>query len=522
MKFSYYRDGDDDLVRFDGDPFETDSEAERYYPREGSWGPATPGDVPVHVKVNWSGDYVPIPASDVAEQTSHMQARLAAIADRTPSSDTVTSASGAEASPTLEPFEFRDGQTRYVRHQRAGDAHEYVPAGSEEDVSAQNIIEYPPAMQEALERARDLFASAAAKAPRIKQMLRDVCEQSGATLEHEFSDAGQPTAVKSLASVFRKVQLDMIERHLPADAIELNDSVRFTVVFPEDEYHRGSLQLRAELQELGFEQIQPRPPDEGGWLSHGWRGLNLAFRDPDGLQFQLHVHTYPSLAAAVATRDLYEQMRTPAAMLWSHSRLTHPQPGEPGTLGPSNDPPVRYFADQMAHMTYRLIRIQADQFAGTQQLLDSPLEIFTHSAEWNPCHGPRSEKHFAVFFRGDYAEIGDYDAQIAMIDIGTDWPIERYPKVRGRPYRYDYGNVLRRILAGSFDHCPDDLGFTPRAVDAYNAVARAIADGHAEPDLDLVRAAVAASVEHLWELDRAGRGDSIVERGTGLSIEESD
>ena len=150
------------------------------------------------------------------------------------------------------------------------------------------------------------------------------------------------------------------------------------------------------------------------------------------------------------------------------------------------------------------------------------MEIFTHSAKWNPCYGPRSEKHFDVFFKGDYTEIGDYDAQVAMIDIGTHWPIERYPKVPGRPYRYEYGNALRRILAGSFDHCPEDLGFTPRAVDAYNAIARAVVDGDDEPDLDLVRAAVAASVDHLWQLEGAEHGDSSVERGTDPSIEESD
>ena len=522
LEYSYYRDGDDDMVRFDGDPFEADSHTERYYPLEGGWGPATPGDVPVDFKVIWSGDYVPIPETDVGEQISRMKARLAAIGERTRTNESVAPEPETESAPALESFIFRFGETRYIRHQRADGADDYVPSSSDADVSAENIIEYPPAMQEALDRALILFTRAAAKAPHIKQTLRDVCRRCGATMEHEFTDAGQPTATKSLPVTFRKVQLEMIERHLPADAIELNDSVRFTVVFPDDDYTRGSLQLREELRALGFEQIQPRPPDEGGWLSRGWRGLNLAIRDPAGLQIQLHVHTYPSLAAAVTNRDLYEEMRTPASLLWSHSGLTHPQPGEPRTTGASTELPMRYFADQMVYKTYDLIRIQADEFAGTQQLLDSPLEVFTRGGEWNPCYGPRSDKHFDVFYKGDYSEIGDYDAQIAMIDISTQWPAERYPRVRGRADRYEYGNALRRILAGSFDCCPEELGFTQRAVDAYNAVARAIANGHPEPDLHLVRAAVAASADHLRELDRAARADSIVGRGVDPPSDESD
>jgi hypothetical protein len=503
MEYSYYRDGDDDMVRLEGDPFDADSKAERYYPNEDGWGPATPGDVPVNFKVNWSGDYFPMSETEVDEQISRMRARLAAIAQRTREDENVSAAPVGAPAPALEPFEFRFGETSYIRHQRADGADDCVPASSDGDVSDQNIIESPPAMQEALDRARVLFARATAKAPRIKQTLRDVCEQCGGTMEHEFTDAGQPTAAKSMSSTFRKVQLEMIERHLPAQAIELNDSVRFTVAFPDDDYHQGSLQLREELRALGFEQIKPLPPDEGGWLSRGWRGLNFAFRDPDGLQIQLHVHTYPSLAAALTNRDLYEAMRTPARLLWSHNGLIHPQAGEPGTTVPASDPPARYFADQLTYRTYDLVRIQADDFAGTQQLLDLPLDIFTGSSEWNPCYGPRSDKHFDVFFKGDYSEISEYDAQIAMIDIGTDWPRDRFPRTPGRADRLDYGSALRGILAGLLDHCPEDLGFSPHAVEAYNAVARAIAAGHAEPDLDLVRAAVAASVDHLRELDRA-------------------
>ena len=105
-----------------------------------------------------------------------------------------------------------------------------------------------------------------------------------------------------------------------------------------------------------------------------------------------------------------------------------------------------------------------------------------------------------------------------MIDAGTHWPIERYPQLPGRPFRYEYGSALRRILPGSLDRCPEDLGFTPRAVQAYNA----IADGRAEPDLDLVRAAVSASVDHLWELDRAEQADSSVELEVDPSIGDSD
>lgn len=512
MEYSYYRDGDDDMVRFGGDLFDTDCRAERYYLSEGGWGPATPGDVPVAFKVSWSGDYVPMSEADVDEQISRVQARLAAIAERTRSNEnaaeTPVPEPGMEPAPALEPFEFRFGNTRYVRHQRADGADDYVPASSANDVSAESIDKCPPAMQPALDRARALFAGAAVKAPRIKQALRDACERCGGTMEDEFTDAGQPTAVKSLPSTFRKVQLQMSERHLLAEAIELNDSVRFTVVFPDDDYNRGSLQLREELRALGFEQITPRPPDEGGWVSRGWRGLNLAFRDPDGLQIQLHVHTYPSLAAAVANRDLYNECRA----------LT----GEPRPAESSTEPPMRYFADQYVHMTYQLIRIQADDSADTQQLLDSPLEILTGSGEWNPCYEPRSDKHFDVFFKGDYSEISDYDAQIAMIDVGTHWPIERYPQLPGRPYRYEYGGALRRILAGSLDRCPEDIGFTPRAVQAYNAGAHAISDGHAEPDLDLVRAAVAASVDHLWELDRAEQADSSVEFDVDPSSGDSD
>ena len=58
---------------------------------------------------------------------------------------------------------------------------------------------------------------------------------------------------------------------------------------------------------------------------------------------------------------------------------------------------MRYFADQLLYRTDHLVRIQADKFAGTQQLLDSPMDVFTKSIGWNPAYGPHSDKHYDVF-----------------------------------------------------------------------------------------------------------------------------
>ncbi len=118
---------------------------------------------------------------------------------------------------------------------------------------------------------------------------------------------GQQHALKGVGSLRRKLadELGTGVRTTPA-AARLNDTVRYTVVHPDERYVHGALRTVEQLRAAGFELAQAKST----WGGQRYQGLNLVWHDPGtGRLFEVQVHTPGSWEATVRTHAAYELYR---------------------------------------------------------------------------------------------------------------------------------------------------------------------------------------------------------------------
>lgn len=183
-----------------------------------------------------------------------------------------------------------------------------------EDIERERNDALDKAQQDAaLTHATKIFTEGVTKGPAIRAAIREVVAEQGGRMGREYDPVtGEPTAVKTEHSTFRKVQDKMIVDGKPAVEVALADAVRFTAVFNEDNYVESVDALRATLEEAGFTRTQPPPGVKGAaWALGAYRGLNMNFTDETGtFTFEVQAHTPTSLD--VADHDahkLYEVFR---------------------------------------------------------------------------------------------------------------------------------------------------------------------------------------------------------------------
>jgi hypothetical protein len=171
----------------------------------------------------------------------------------------------------------------------------------------------PEQQQEALAHAKVIFKEGVTKAPDIRAAIRDVVAENGGHMGREFDEkTGEPTAVKTAHSIFRKVQDKVAKGKADRAAkVALADAVRFTSVFEEDNYVESVEALRATLEGMGYKQTEPPPSANGvAWALGPYRGLNMNFQDESGFTFEVQAHTVKSLETADHdAHKLYEIFR---------------------------------------------------------------------------------------------------------------------------------------------------------------------------------------------------------------------
>ena len=121
-----------------------------------------------------------------------------------------------------------------------------------------------------------------------------------------FTDGYKETAVKSEASLLRKVAGDVAEGKSVHEATTgINDAVRYTITSSRDDYSRVTEDAIAKMRNEGFEPIEFK----NNWGNEGYQGINSTWRAPSGQTFEMQFHTPESFMAKESTHTIYEMQR---------------------------------------------------------------------------------------------------------------------------------------------------------------------------------------------------------------------
>lgn len=155
-------------------------------------------------------------------------------------------------------------------------------------------------------RAVDRFLDRARNAEKsISPRVRAAAVMSGADLQ------GFDHRLKSADSLKRKVATWMrsddgltVNKALS----EINDSVRYTLVWPSGAYASGVTEASSLLAVWGDDSVR--------WANtwdrkEGYKAVNAAWREPGGHRYEVQFHTPQSKAAQERTHKLYEEQRLP-------------------------------------------------------------------------------------------------------------------------------------------------------------------------------------------------------------------
>jgi hypothetical protein len=108
---------------------------------------------------------------------------------------------------------------------------------------------------------------------------------------------------------FKEKLAKLIDRYpdQPGDklALAIHDGIRYTLVFPAEEYVSGVADAVQKLKDAGYE-LRLRKPS---WDADHYRGVNSRWWDPEGkVLFEVQFHTPESWEAKQQTHDIYEKL----------------------------------------------------------------------------------------------------------------------------------------------------------------------------------------------------------------------
>ena len=177
---------------------------------------------------------------------------------------------------------------------------------SDDDLVAELRVKYglaPPEEVQAYSKATDLVNTAKRADPRVTGDLQDI----GAAIDGHLE--GLQYRVKSVSSTTRKIQADMAEKRIGAQAAGdgLRDVLRYTYTLPETTYGAGVRAATETLIDAGYRLDRMK----NFWANDsGYTAAQAVFRSPTGQYFELQFHTERSLyVKEQISHPLYEQAR---------------------------------------------------------------------------------------------------------------------------------------------------------------------------------------------------------------------
>jgi hypothetical protein len=180
-------------------------------------------------------------------------------------------------------------------------------------------------------QAANLINNAVKSEPEITATLSKTAKETGGKL------VGLENRVKSQESLSRKIadkvqqKVDKLqnvkgksideatkfglEKELPKQTGKINDVLRYTKTFTENEYQAGIQKTLSALEKQGYKVEKVYD----GWSLRkagldkdtGYRGINVTMKNPKGQQFELQFHTKSSFDLKTKNHLLYEEWRNP-------------------------------------------------------------------------------------------------------------------------------------------------------------------------------------------------------------------
>jgi len=237
-----------------------------------------------------------------------------------------------------------------------------------------------PIPPEVLDSAKAMISDAAAAEPEVTAELSGIADTAGGKME------GLENAVKENPSLVRKITGDLADARLadPSATVaevsaSINDTLRYTMTFPDGSYANGVQTTLARLEKDGYTQIKLK----NYWGNADYQGINGVF-EKNGQRFELQFHTprtfelktslHPQYRAFQLSTDPAERLRLWNEMAAEQSK--NPVPAGAFGIGQrvTHDAPVG--ADVM-----RVLRVQ-DIVPGANNLtMDRTMENINYVAE---------------------------------------------------------------------------------------------------------------------------------------------
>ncbi|EFV14725.1 hypothetical protein [Segniliparus rugosus] len=169
----------------------------------------------------------------------------------------------------------------------------------------------------ARDTAHSIYECAVAAEPAISGTVVEAVSSVGGHMERfEYRLKTEHSLARKLDSELEFVDPSDLEKIEKVKA-DIKDSVRYTAIVPDDGYWASGNSVAAALSDKGY-TLQKSPP---GWAREGYKGRNMTFKGPDGVEFEVQVHTRSSLDAAEQAHKLYEVERLPTTPLEEKQRL---------------------------------------------------------------------------------------------------------------------------------------------------------------------------------------------------------
>jgi len=161
--------------------------------------------------------------------------------------------------------------------------------------------------------ADDQLARARAKEPQITDAVLDVRDRTGGMR------TGDGKELKSAESYKRKLSEELLPRN-PGDprktldqvAPEMNDSVRYTLAYQTSDYAPKVMAALTELEKR-FELVKLKNFWQRSMTAEGvggYPGINVTFKGPDGVLFEVQFHTPEGIMAKALETPNYEARRS--------------------------------------------------------------------------------------------------------------------------------------------------------------------------------------------------------------------
>jgi hypothetical protein len=171
-----------------------------------------------------------------------------------------------------------------------------------------SIVEFTP-NPKSLKLARQLLAEASKNEPEITKNIEEIA----AVLQAEI--VGLENRFKSEISLARKLSENLKPRGITIEqkALQINDVLRYTIVFSVEDYQNGYLAALSALDKKGYEiqKIWNAWNNEGKPTDTGYRGINVTIISFQNQQFELQFHTAESFRVKTKTHGLYAERRSP-------------------------------------------------------------------------------------------------------------------------------------------------------------------------------------------------------------------